>query len=777
MNKKHYCILLFFLAVTNVAFSQSYKPTKLGIMAELPTMNVELQYFSPQIVRILKYPKGTNFRNESLSVIKTPQKTPLKVNRSNDVAIVKSNAVEVRLDLKTGKVSFFSPDGKPLLTEKENSAAFTPVKDNVEGNFAMKQVYSLDEKEVIYGLGQQPNGKLNQRGQKIFLKNENTRVAIPFIQSVKGYGLFWDNPSLSTFEDGPTGTSFESQVGKGINYYFLAGGGSDGVVTLMRDLTGQAPMMPLWVYGFSQSRERYKTQFEIVDVVRKYRDLKIPLDGIVQDWQYWGADSNWNAMSFAPKIYPRPQAMVDTIHNLNAHLFIVAWPGFAPKTPQYQEFKRKDMLINFDTWPPGANTRPYDVYNPEARNIYWSYLNKGIFSLGIDAWWLDSTEPDHINLKEQDFDQPTHLGTFRSVHNAFPLSHTKGVYENQRKTSEEKRVVLLTRSAFAGQQRYSANTWSGDIGSDWPTFVKQIPNAINFSLSGLPYWNADIGGFFAGAYVKNGGVKNPEFQELYTRWMQFATFTPMMRSHGTDLPREIYQFGNRGDKIFDVQEKFIKLRYSLLPYTYSTAWNVTKNSGSIIRPLYAVAPTDAQGLENTIEYLYGDAFLVAPVTEKGATKKQVYLPAGIDWVDFWTGEQKKGGQTVEKSAPIDIIPLYVRAGSIVPWGPDVQYATEKKWDNLEIRIYPGANGMFKLYEDEFDNYNYEKGAYTEITFRWNDKTKVLSIDDRKGKFKNMLMSRKFNMVIVNGKSVMDTSGSSAERKSITYTGKRTSLTF
>jgi alpha-D-xyloside xylohydrolase len=482
-------------------------------------------------------------------------------------------------------------------------------------------------------------------------------------------------------------------------------------------------------------------------------------------------------MSFAPKIYPRPQAMVDTIHNLNAHLFIVAWPGFAPKTPQYQEFKRKDMLINFDTWPPGANTHPYDVYNPEARNIYWSYLNKGIFSLGIDAWWLDSTEPDHINLKEQDFDQPTHLGTFRSVHNAFPLSHTKGVYENQRKTSEEKRVVLLTRSAFAGQQRYSANTWSGDIGSDWPTFVKQIPNAINFSLSGLPYWNADIGGFFAGGYVKNGGVKNPEFQELYTRWMQFATFTPMMRSHGTDLPREIYQFGNRGDKIFDVQEKFIKLRYSLLPYTYSTAWNVTKNSGSIIRPLYAVAPTDAQGLENTKEYLYGDAFLVAPVTEKGATKKQVYLPAGIDWVDFWTGEQKKGGQTVEKSAPIDIIPLYVRAGSIVPWGPDVQYATEKKWDNLEIRIYPGANGMFKLYEDEFDNYNYEKGAYTEITFRWNDKTKVLSIDDRKGKFKNMLMSRKFNVVIVNGKSVMDTSGSSAERKSITYTGKRTSLIF
>jgi alpha-D-xyloside xylohydrolase len=291
----------------------------------------------------------------------------------------------------------------------------------------------------------------------------------------------------------------------------MYGPGADGVVSQMRDLTGQAPMMPLWVYGFSQSRERYKTQFELLDVVKKYRALKVPLDGIVQDWQYWGPDSNWNAMSFAPVIYPRPKAMIDSIHSLNAHLFIVAWPGFAPKTKQYQEFKQKNMLINFDTWPPKANTKPYDVYNPVARDIYWGYLNKGIFALGPDAWWLDSTEPDHINLQEKDFDQPTYLGTYRSVHNAFPLQHTKGVYEHQRQTSEDKRVILLTRSAFAGQQRYSANTWSGDVRSDWPTFKRQIPNALNFSMTGLPYWNADIGGFFAGHFNKGGGINNPEF--------------------------------------------------------------------------------------------------------------------------------------------------------------------------------------------------------------------------------------------------------------------------
>ncbi len=769
---------LVLLLITAVQLSaQNYQRTNLGIKANIEAMDVEVQFYKPSIVRVIKSPKQIVLKKQSLSVVKTPEKTKFTVAKEGNLVVLTTASIVVKLDLKTGKVSFLGLNKKPLLAEKDFGTQFTEQKGADKGDYFVKQNFLLDKDEIIYGLGQQQNGKLSQRGQKIYLRQENMKVCIPFFQSVKGYGIFWDNYSPTTFNDDVQETSFDSEVGKCVDYYFMSGGSGDGVVAQMRELTGQAPMMPLWVFGFSQSRERYKTQFELVDVVKKYRELKIPLDGIVQDWQYWGPDSNWNAMTFDHLSYPRPKEMIDTVHNLNAHLFIVAWPGFAPKTPQYQEFKQKNMLIDFDTWPPKADTRPYDVYNPSARDIYWKYLNSGIFSLGIDAWWLDSTEPDHINLKEKDFDQPTHLGTYRSVHNAFPLEHTKGVYEHQRQVSDAKRVILLTRSAFAGQQRFSANTWSGDVRSNWPTLKKQIPAAINFSLTGLPYWNADIGGFFAGEYVKGGGAKNPEFQELYTRWMQFATFTPMMRSHGTDIPREIYQFGNRGDKIFDVQEKFINLRYSLLPYTYATAWGVTNNGGSIIRSLYSEFKDDKQGYENTTEFMFGSSFLVAPVTDKGIDKQEVYLPSGTSWYDFWTGETLEGGKTITKETPIDILPVYVKAGSIIPWGPKVQYATEKKWDNLQIRIYAGADGNFTLYEDEFDTYNYEKGAYSEITFHWDNLNKMLTVNDRKGNFKGMLKDRKFNFIIVGSSNGFGVETTNNLEKSVNYSGKKTKIKF
>lgn len=771
MYIKHRLLLGTFFLFSLQAFAQSYQRTSLGVKATIQSMNVEVQFYSPRIVRVLKSPEGVAVKKESLSVIKLPQQVPLTVSEQNNVVTLKSELSVVQLNLTTGKVAFADLSASPLFTEKDYGAQFTPVKDADNSTYAVRQAFLLNKDEVIYGLGQQQNGKLNQRGQKVYLKQENTRVCIPFFQSVKGYGIFWDNYSPTTFSDNVQETSFDSEVGTCLDYYFMYGGSADGVVAQMRDLTGQAPMMPMWVYGFSQSRERYKTQFELMDVVKKYRALKIPLDGIVQDWQYWGKDNNWNAMSFDSTTFPRPQNMVDSVHNLKAHLFIVSWPGFAPQTKQYQEFKSKNMLINFDTWPPNANTKPYDVYNPQARDIYWSYLNKGVFSLGIDAWWLDSTEPDHINIKERDYDQPTFLGTYRSVHNAFPLMHTKGVYDHQRATSSAKRVILLTRSAFAGQQRYSTNTWSGDVSSNWPTFKRQIPAAVNFSLTGLPYWNADIGGFFAGSFVKGGGAKNPDFQELYVRWMQFATFTPMMRSHGTDIPREIYQFGTRGDWAFDVQEKFINLRYHLLPYLYSTAWNVTNKSGSIIRSLYSSFGADKQGYENNTEFMFGPSFLVSPVTEKGAKTQSVYLPAGTTWFNFWTGEKHEGGKTINQETPIEIVPLYVKAGSIIPWGPEVQYAAEKKWGNLEIRIYAGANGEFTLYEDEGDNYNYEKGAYTETTFKWDDAQQSLTILDKKGSFKGMIGSRKFNLVLVNTKNGAGNQLSKAT-KVITYKGKQ-----
>lgn len=769
-------LLIILAAITTNAFSQVYQRTTLGVKAHIRAMNIEVQFYSPKIVRVFKTPEGNAAKKAGLSVIKKPEATPLTISNQGGILTLKSSAVLVKLNLKTGGVGFTTLAGAPLFTEKDNGTRFTPIKDADNPTFSVRQTYLLDKDEVIYGLGQQPNGKLDQRGQKILLQQANTKVCIPFFNSVKGYGVFWDNYSPTTFEDNADETSFDSQVGNCADYYFMYGGSGDGVVAQMRALTGQAPMMPLWVFGYSQSRERYKTQFELVDVVKKYRELKVPLDGIVQDWQYWGPDSNWNAMAFAPSVYPRPKAMIDSVHELNAHLFIVAWPGFAPRTPQYQEFKQKNMLINFYSWPPKANTKPYDVYNPEARDIYWRYLNKGIFALGPDAWWLDSTEPDHIDVKPEDFDQPTHLGTFRSVENAFPLEHAKGVYEHQRQTSEAKRVILLTRSAFAGQQRYSANTWSGDVRSDWSTFKKQIPEAVNFSLTGLPYWNGDIGGFFANNWNKGGGINNPEFQEIYTRWLQFATFSTMMRSHGTDIPREIYQFGKRGDQIFDVIEKFINLRYSLLPYTYATAWNVTHNSGSIIRSLYSEFPKDKNGYENTTEFMFGKSFLVRPVTDHDAKSESVYLPAGTQWYDFWTGEVTRGGKNIERSTPIDELPLYVQAGSIIPWGPKVQYATEKRWDELTIRVYPGANGKFTLYEDQTDNYNYEKGMYATINFSWDNKNNTLTIGKQHGSFPGMIRKRVFNIILIkpnHGNGV----GNTAPDKIISYSGLQKAIKF
>ncbi|AYD47721.1 glycoside hydrolase family 31 protein [Arachidicoccus soli] len=738
-----------FVFLQKLRAQSNYKKTVDGVNATVNGVHIELEVYDAGTIRVIKYPEGAHFKKNSLAVIKSPDgNIPKKVFKRGNLVILETSALKTTLDRSTGKVSFSKLNNDLLFSERDNGAVFSPDKNADANSYDVKQSFTLDSNEVIYGLGEQQNGRLNQRGQDNLLVQGNGKVSIPFFQSVKGYGIYWDNYSPTRFIDNKAGTSFDSQVGNGIDYYFMKGANGDSVVAQMRFLTGQAPLLPLWVYGYNQSKERYKTQFELLDVVKKYRALHVPLDGIIQDWQYWGTDSNWNAMSFDSIRFPRPKKMIDSVHQLHAHIFIVAWPGFGPKTKQYSEFKKKSMLLNFDTWPPNSGTKVYDVYDPIARDIYWRYLNKGVFSLGSDAWWLDSSEPDHLNEKDSDFNQHTYLGTYRSVRNAFPLEHIKGVYAHQRQTTSKKRVVILTRSAFAGQQRFASNTWSGDVTSSWESFRNQIPAGLNFSLTGLPYWNTDIGGFFANDYVKGGGAKNPAFQELYTRWLQFGTFMPMMRSHGTAIPREIYQFGKKGDRIYDVLEKYIKLRYSLLPYIYSTAWQVTNHSGSFMRALAMDFIKDRNVYNIGGEYMFGKSFLVSPVTEKGAKEQQVYLPVGASWYDFWTGELQKGGQYIHRATPIEIMPLYVRAGSIIPWGPEVQYATEKKWDNLELRIYPGADADFTLYEDENDNYDYEKGLYSEIKFHWNDKAHELTIGKKNGHFPGMLEARKFKIVLV-----------------------------
>ena len=771
--------------------AQTFRQTKQGITGTTQGMDIEIQFVSPEIVRVVKAPEGRSFTKKSISVVKSPESMSVTTEKKGETVSLKSNAVRVDFNVGTGRISFFDKQGKALFTEKDYGAQFTPFNDAGNPTFSVRQAFLLDKDEAIYGLGQQQVDDLNQRNHKHFMRQRALYASVPIIQSTKGYGMFWDNYSPTTYTDNPQEMSFDSEVGECMDYYFMYGGNADGVIAQIRDLTGQAPMYPLWTFGFWQSRERYKSQQETMEVVDKYRELGIPLDGIIQDWQYWGPNSNWNSMNFDNPEFPDPQKMIDHVKKKNAKIMISIWASFGPDTNPYKDLEKINALFNFKTWPADGGVKAYDAYNEKARDIYWEHLNKGLFSKGIDAWWTDSTEPDHLDVQERDFDIPTAMGTYRSVVNAFPLMSNKGVYEHQRAVTSDKRVYLLTRCAFAGQQRYAANTWSGDVMCNWETFRKQIPTGLNFSLSGIPYWNTDIGGFFNWPY--HGGAENKAYHELYTRWFQYGTFLPMQRSHGSGVKKEIYNLGKKGDWVYDSEEKYINLRYALLPYLYSTGWQVTDNAGSFLRALFMDFNEDKKVHTISNQYMFGKAFLVTPVTRNMyvfSDKEQwkdpyedfsktgtqdVYLPKGTKWFDFWTGEVLNGGQMVTKEVPIDIIPLYVRAGSIVPFGPKVQYSTEKKWNNLEIRIYPGADGEFVLYEDENDNYNYEKGVYSTIKFTWDDANRTLNIADREGTFPGMLKSRKFNIVVVDKENGTGSAQSTKFTKSVSYGGKKKSV--
>lgn len=804
MNKIFPAIGLFICFVCGSGNAQSYKKTDLGLQVKINSIETEIQFFSPSIVRVIKSSESKQLKKESLSVIKTPVRTEIRINQTGEELTVKSEILQVNMNLKNGKISYLTSKGESLLGEKESGASFTDFNDAGVKTFSVAQSFILGKDEAIYGLGQQQQGKMIQRNLKLNMIQGNTDDYIPFFQSEKGYGLFWDNYSPTVFEDNPESTSFKSDVGECIDYYFMFGKNADGVIACMRDLTGQVPMFPLWTFGYWQSKERYKSQDELVGVVKKYREIGVPLDGIIQDWQYWGNNYLWNAMEFLNVDFPEPQKMINDIHNLNAHVIISIWNSFGPQTKQYRELEKIDALMNFNTWPQSGSekwppnrdypsgVRVYDPYNPSAREIYWKYLNKGIFSLGIDGWWMDSSEPDHLDFKPSDLDNKTFLGSFRKVRNAFPLMTVGGVSSHQRATLSDKRVFILTRSAFAGQQRYGANTWSGDVVASWDALRQQISAGLNFSLCGIPYWNSDIGGFFLWNFRK--GLEDPNYRELYVRWIQFGAFCPMMRSHGTDAPREIYQFGKRGDRLFDAIEKSINLRYSLLPYIYSASWDVTKNQSSMMRALVMDFANDKKALDINNQYMFGKSILVCPVTKPMYSKnfingkdtikvedftaiksEEYYLPKGCDWFDFWTGEKYQGGQTISKSASIDIIPLFVKAGSIIPLGPKVQFATEKNWNNLEIRVYEGADGKFVLYEDENDNYNYEKGECSTIHFSWDNDKKVLTISNREGSFNGMMKERSFTIVVVKSNKGTGINTDPKYDKVVSYNGKKISV--
>ena len=799
-----------------------------SITRQVADQNVTVEFYSPTIVRIVKWDAGAGktVDKKSYSVILKPKRLGnVTVQENNGMVRMKSDCITVDFNQNTGEIAFSSNDGTTLLKDVNTTLEARDDEAN-KGKYRVAQSFRLADDEAIYGLGQLRDTCMNQRGRRnVMIWNNNTYISMPYFTSEKGYGVYWDNAGKTFFDD-VTGngkeilprTSFTSEVGTCADYYFMYKDGTqDGVIASIRELTGQATMFPKWAMGFWQCRERYKTSDELAGVLDKYRTLNIPTDAIVQDWQYWGCDSNWNAMKFQNPYYinkvgdpeyakylpndmrnmkaqgePRlksPEEMVKYVHQNNAHLMISIWASFGPWTDQYRELKKINALLPFDTWPRKQGVLPYDVFNPKARSIYWKYLTH-LYQMGFDAWWTDSTEPDHFE-KPGDDNYQTFDGSWLGVKNAFPLVHNRSIYEHQRKmkNGNDKRAVQMTRSGSFGIQHYGTLCWSGDVLASWNEMKKQIPSGLNFSLCGIPFWNTDLGGFFYWEFEQS--PRNPAVQELQTRWMQWGTFMPLMRNHcSSPMVSELYEFGKEGDWAYDAMIKAIKLRYRLLPYIYSAAGECVQNSGSMMRALVMDYASDKKASRLNDEYLFGRNILVKPVTDpmytwkdkqkkghtiypdvkRAAAPVEVYLPKGNKWYDFWNNSLHEGGQDIQRLCPIDIMPVFIKAGTILPFGPDVQYSSEKSWDELEIRIYPGADATFTLYEDEGDNYNYEKGKFSEIRFSWNENARTLTIADRKGNYKGMPEKRKFNIVLVGAESG-DGSQPMRPVKSIEYSGK------
>lgn len=548
-------------------------------------------------------------------------------------------------------------------------------------------------------------------------------------------------------------TTFRSPAAKSLDYVVFYGPSADEVIASYRNLSGNAPMFPQWAYGFWQCRERYSSGKQLVETVKEFRKRNLPMDVIVQDWQYWG-NMGWGVPVFDTVNYKNPAGFIKELHDLNARFNISIWSNPDKNSAIGKEYVANKRFIGESKW--------LDYFNPATRKDYWNTLNRNMFSNGVDSWWMDAVEPENDALKGE----KTYAGLGEFYRLTYPLMVSKAVYEGQREASNDKRVCILTRSAFPGQQRYGIINWSGDIGWDWDTYKRQIVAGLNFTITGLPYWTTDIGGFFRPGRTQ---YTDEKFHEILTRWFQWGAFSPIFRIHGYMTETEPWKYG---PTVENSMRKMLNLRYRLLPYIYSEAWQVTANGSTMMRPMIMDFNGDTEAVKQQYQFMFGKALLVTPITEAGITQQNVYLPKSATWYDFYTGTSYKGGQTIKADAPLDKIPVFVKAGTILPIGSEVQFATEKKWDNLVIRIYEGANGSFTLYEDEGDNYNYEKGAYSTITFNWDNAKKTLTIGERKGSFNGMLTERRFNIVFISHDRSTGGEVISNQTKIVTYTGKR-----
>jgi alpha-D-xyloside xylohydrolase len=744
----------------------SYTRTADGVNLQTQLGTLQLQLCTDMMVHVVfrppnaeEHPKPWISKAAWPAVAFTLQEDP------NHLIILSTKQLRVTVERDSSAVVFQDGQGRVLIRESASPASrdLAPVAISAERAFKVSAYFDLTQDEVLYGMGQHQSGLLNQRGTDLLLMQDNTNITIPFLLSSRGYGLLWNSASLGKYENhNQPKLALRADVADTVDYYFIYGPQFDRIIAAYRTLTGPVPMLPLWTFGFWQSRYQYRTQQEMLDVAAKYRELKIPLDNLVLDFDWM---QRMGSNQFTGN-FPDHAAMFSQLRDMHVHTMISVWPFYTPPGANF------DAMLNYNYFVTGGRTqlssyypgsRLLDAFNSDARKMFWQQIKTGLYDKGVEAWWLDSSEPlDFYGDEQGPVLEGAHiaLGNGTRYANSYPFFETQAVYNGQRATTD-KRVFILTRSGFIGQQSHAAASWSGDIAPTFDSLRRQIPTGLNYSLSGLPYWTTDIGGFLG------GDPDDPAYQELFVRWFEYGTFCPIFRTHGARLANELWSYSPRAQKILT---NYDKLRYRLLPYIYSLAWKTTSEGYTPMRALVMDFPADSKVPNLADEFMFGPAFLISPVITAGATSRNTYLPAGSSWYDFWTGAPLKGGNVNLAAAPLDKIPLYVRAGSIIPLGPELQYTNEQPADPIELRIYRGADGSFQLYEDDGQTYEYEKGQYAAIPITWNDATATLTIGARRGSFSGMLRRRTFQIVTVTANRGIGEGVTTAPDRTVQYDG-------
>ncbi|MDP4253252.1 MAG: glycoside hydrolase family 31 protein [Bacteroidota bacterium] len=753
-----------FFSVPSFARVVSYSRDGAGVKFKLDKGLMYLLVWRPDLVEV-KYTIFDTWPGRKSLVVSAPMpgQSTFGLEDRGDSVLITTSRLKITVDKRTNAIRYADKMGTPITSESDRNKTMSAATIAGIDTWRCHTQFNSPADEALFGLGCHPedSGSINYKGRDQTLEIKYMTGAIPVLLSTKGYGLLWDNYSASKFsgaQDNDSRFEYSSESGRMVDYYFFYGPDFDRIIDLYRLLTGKAPMFAKWTFGLFQSQDRYKTQEEILSVKDGYRNNHIPVDAIVQDW-YWWSPLPIGSHVMNHERYPDPKAMIDELHRAHIHAMISIWPVFGSGTKDFDALKTKGFLtsITWDNFVTHTFDTYYDAHNPAARELYWDQARDSVVKrYGWDAWWVDQCEPDNGSLLDERRKAVFSVGKGIDYFNSYSLEHSKGIYKGWRRDIPGKRVFCLIRQSFAGEQRNAAVLWSSDISCTFSALRNQIPQGINACVSGIPNWTSEIGGYMS--RVSPEGIPDwsqPQFRELFTRWFQFGTFSPIMRIHGKG-ERALFS-RNWDDSTRAILLKYDKMRYRLLPYVYSLAGRTTLSNYTMMRGLAFDFRNDPGVVSIPDQYMFGPAFLVNPVTTQmysgphamaGVGSRKVYLPKAVRWVDFWTGETLEGGQTVDADASIGTLPLYVRAGSIVPLGPDVEYATEPTAKATELRIYPGADGSFPVYEDQGDGYDYEHGAYATYTLSWNDRSHELTVSDRKGSFPGMRQSTLFHVVLV-----------------------------